>query len=477
MTTLTAPARLDVTEKQATAYCIPLWLRDRQIREATQRVPGRLAPQAEARPDPIAVVGFGPSLSDTWEQVRGFRYVMSCSGSHRFLVERGIVPTWHCAVDPRPHKVALIGPPQAATEYLIASTCHRAVFDHLEGFAVKLWHVFDATTDGLRVLPPGEWLITGGCDVGLRALTLAGCLGFRDLHVFGLDGCARDEMKHAAAHPNAVTKWRECEYEGVVYQTTPGMLEAARQLWHELDQMPAVTAMFYGEGLVQAMAKRYVPKPGVNGAAFLNAVAFAKPALISAEYRDLNARLHAENPYYGSGGARHAPTVLKLLGDPRLRSVLDYGAGKRTLARELAGAGVPIWEYDPAVPEIAESPRPADLVVATDVLEHVEPEHLRAVLGDLQRCVLQVGYFTIHTGPAQKTLADGRNTHLTQKDAHWWRQKLQAYFGVAKLWVIGPEVHALVGPKTTEKPARARVSVVSALPPEADECGAVGAIV
>ncbi len=398
----------------------------------------------EPRPEPVAVVNFGPSLNDTWEQIRDFTYVITCSGAHRFLVERGILPTWHVEVDPRAHKVELIGPPQQATEYLIASTCHAKVFDHLEGHRVLLWHVFDSAEEGIRALPPGEWAVTGGCSVGLRTLTIAGFLGFRDLHVFGMDGCEGASGKHAAAHPSQPKGHAITVYNGVEYRTTPSMLAAAQQTWHELDQMPAVRATFYGEGLVQAMAKDYVPKPKQSAKAFQNVVGFVKPMLISAEYADLNRRLHRENLAYGVGGGRHAETVLKLCSGMGSTSVLDYGSGKGYLAKALP---FPIWEYDPAVPGKESAPRPSDLVCCTDVLEHIEPEKLAFVLEDLRRCTRKVGYFVIHTGPASKTLPDGRNTHLIQEGLQWWQAKLSAYFTVGKIIPRGPELHAIVGPK------------------------------
>jgi hypothetical protein len=437
------------SQKQSTTYCIPLWLRDEQIKQAVRRVSGRIRPH-DPRPEPAAIVGYGPSLNDTWEKVRDFRYVISCSGAHRFLVERGIVPTHHIEVDPRPHKVELIGPPQRETEYLIASTCHAAVFDHLEGFNVKLWHVFDASEDGSRIIPRGDWAITGGCDAGLRALTIGSFLGFRDLHVFGLDGCARD-TKHAGSHPNALHKFSPCEYEGKTYYTTPGLLAAAQQVWHELDQIPKVRATFYGEGLIQAMARNYTQKPE-RGTSDENLVAVARPELISAGYRELNAQLHETNLAYGVGGGKHAPTVIKLAESIKTRSVLDYGCGKGYLAKAIPW---PIWEYDPAIPGKEEPPRPADLVVATDVLEHIEPERLFYVLDDLRRCVRQVGYFVIHTGPAQKTLADGRNTHLIQRGEKWWGKKLGRFFHVARIFNRGGELHVVVAPKPVKRPSLA----------------------
>lgn len=436
---------LDATKKQKVEYCIPLWLRDDQIRHACRAVTERFVPVKEPRTDPVAIVGYGPSLRETWEKIRDYRYIVTCSGSHRFLIDRGIIPTWHVEVDPRDHKIALLGDPHPDVEYLTASTCHPRYFQHLSGFKVRLWHIFDATEEGRRLLPAGEWLVTGGCDAGLRAMTMASLLGFRDLHVFGLDGCAVAEgaERHAGEHPNGKQKYKPCEYGGRTYWTTPGMLEAARQVGHELNQMPAVKATFHGDGLIQAMMADYVPAP--NPAA--DVVAVLKPELISAHYREQNAQLHRENMLYGVGGDRHADVVLTLIQKLNTRSVLDYGCGKGLLGRALAQKNIPIWEYDPAIPGKDESPRPADLVVCTDVLEHIEPENLHAVLGDLQRVVRKVGYFTIHTGPAQKTLPDGRNTHLIQQGHEWWDRTLSQFFQVGKIAPMGAELHVVVGRK------------------------------
>jgi len=440
---------LDAAAKQDVVYCIPLWLRDLQIEAAIQRIKKRIEPGYEPRTERCAIACFGPSLNDTWEQLRDFPVVISCSGAHKFLVERGIIPTYHVEVDPRPHKTALIGPPQQDTIYLIASTCHAAVFDHLEGHDVRLWHVFDSAEDGIRTLPHGEWALTGGCSVGLRTLTIAGFLGFRDLHVFGMDGCEGPTGKHADAHPNQPKGHAECEYpagSGRMWRTTPGMLAAAQGTWHELDQMPAVKATFYGEGLVQAMAKDYAPKPVESGKSFEKSVGFRKPELISAEYAALNAQLHRENLAYGVGGAKHAPAVKAMKQRMNAESVLDYGCGKGQLAKAL---DFPIWEYDPAIPGKEASPKPADLVICSDVLEHVEPDKINWVLNDLQRVIRKVGYFVIHTGPAGKTLPDGRNTHLLQQPRSWWEQKLSKRFRVEEVKQQGPLLHFVVSPKAS----------------------------
>lgn len=450
------PKVLEIDQKQKTSYCIPLWLRDEQIRLAIARKLPRIQPYdgEKGRPDKVAVVCYGPSLSQTWEEIKNFKYIITCSGAHKFLIDRDIIPTWHVEVDPREHKIKLIGDPHKDVEYLVASTCHPKVFEHLEGQNVKLWHVFDNDAEAKRVLPPGEWALTGGCDVGLRAMAIAHFFGFVDLHVFGKDGCMGDTGYHASEHPNqAPPQCFKTEYRGKTYYTTPSILEAAKQTFHELDVMPDVKVKFYGEGLVQEMFKDYKPKykPGQ----IRPILGIVKQELISSDYKELNKKLHEDNLAYGVGGDRHLKIVLNLCEKFKTKNVLDYGCGKGRLARAMPWQ---IAEYDPAIPGKEQTPKPADIVICTDVLEHIEPDKLDFVLDDLHRCTLMVGYFTIHTGPAMKTLADGRNAHLIQQNDEWWAKKLAPYFLlnqiiklVDKEGNLVPELHVTAAPRKIEK--------------------------
>lgn len=442
---------LDITQPVAIAYCIPNWLRDLQIQAALARPIARLQYDAAlTREGPIAVVGYGPSLATTWPALADYAHIITCSGAHRFLRDRGIVPTWHLDVDPRPHKVALLGAPHPDTTYLLASACHPDLFDHLADSRVELWHVFDPSDEGARRLPPGEWAVTGGANAGLRAMAMGRLLGFRALHVFGMDGCAGPTGQHAGTHPNQPPTTHPCTYcdvegcpeRGTVYQTTSAFMDCARQTFHELTQLADVNATFAGEGLVQHLARHWVRQPP-KGVAMLCG---SRPEVISPGYRDLNRTLHATNMYYGVGGSRHAEMVRKLAAELKTTVLLDYGCGKGQLADALP---FPIWEYDPAIPGKDAAPRPADLVVCTDVLEHIEPEHLEGVLCDLVRCVRHIGYLTINTRPSTKALPDGRNAHLILESAAWWRAQLARHFAVAKMFEQGPELHVLVAPLGT----------------------------
>ena len=154
--------------------------------------------------------------------------------------------------------------------------------------------------------------------------------------------------------------------------------------------------------------------------------------MISPEYLAEQQRLH-ENPKYGVASTLFAPIVAQLIRENGWHSVHDYGAGKRRLKEALDGFGVKVEysAYDPVFPEYG-SPQPADLVCCIDVLEHIEPDHLDAVLDDLQR-ITTIGFLTIHTGAALKVLSDGRNAHLIQKPSSWWLPKLCERFEIVHL--------------------------------------------
>jgi hypothetical protein len=117
------------------------------------------------------------------------------------------------------------------------------------------------------------------------------------------------------------------------------------------------------------------------------------------------------------------------------KSVLDYGAGKQRLrqsASRIFDSGVQYVPYDPAFPDYGE-PQICDMVVCIDVLEHVELECLNDVLIHIWENMGYAGFFTVHTGPAQKVLPDGRNAHLIQRGSEWWLPKLSKFFRVHDL--------------------------------------------
>ena len=158
--------------------------------------------------------------------------------------------------------------------------------------------------------------------------------------------------------------------------------------------------------------------------------------LISEGYRELNRQLHATNDGYGRSGHRWADLVRDVVSQTQATSVLDYGCGKRTLEEAL---GYAIRNYDPAVEGLDTPPEPADVVVCTDVLEHVEPDSLDDVVAHLRSLTQKVCVLVVATRPAKKTLADGRNAHLIQWPIGAWLGKLCMAFEPLNVQNFGGE--------------------------------------
>ncbi len=156
---------------------------------------------------------------------------------------------------------------------------------------------------------------------------------------------------------------------------------------------------------------------------------------ISDEYLKEQKKLH-ENPNYGIASTQFASSVANLIRQSKAKSLTDYGAGKQRLWSSLEKLevtdGLQYQPYDPAFPEYG-PPKAADLVCCIDVLEHIEPELLNNVLQELSTLVTRAGFFTIHQGPAGKTLSDGRNAHLIQKPTSWWLPRLSQFFEISLL--------------------------------------------
>ena len=144
--------------------------------------------------------------------------------------------------------------------------------------------------------------------------------------------------------------------------------------------------------------------------------------LITPEYRELNRQLHQDNEHYGTSGKQWREAVRALSEHGRL-AILDYGCGKQTLKAAL-GPAYRVTGYDPCIEGLDTPPEPHDVVVCGDVMEHIEPELVMNVLMDVRRLAKKTAFFVIGMQPAKKTLADGRNAHLSLHTQAQWVVKL-----------------------------------------------------
>ncbi len=151
--------------------------------------------------------------------------------------------------------------------------------------------------------------------------------------------------------------------------------------------------------------------------------------MISPAYKALLTKTHADVPEWGSAnGAKYVEGISKII-TPGM-SVIDYGCGKGSAGRALLERepSLRVTYYDPGIPKWSAPPAGKfDLVVCLDVLEHIEPEHVDAVIAHLRALAKGPLYLCIFTRLARQMLADGRNAHLIVQPAEWWLAKLRAH--------------------------------------------------
>ena len=133
---------------------------------------------------------------------------------------------------------------------------------------------------------------------------------------------------------------------------------------------------------------------------------------------------------YGNASVKLLARFLPHIRELGPASIMDYGCGQSTLVDFLKySPSVKVFRYDPAIAEIAAKPvEKVDLIINTDVLEHIPEEDLNDLLNDIATTAKHA-IFSIDMSPSQHLLPDGRNAHITIRQSGWWKDKLSEHFG------------------------------------------------
>ena len=158
-------------------------------------------PQVEPYETQDKVIGLvvgGQTLEETFpdllEKRKNGMPVVSVNGSHKYCMERGLVPSAMVMLDSREFNNRFVTPIAKDCKYFISSQCHPSVFDRLEdcGSKVWIWHCAgDTDNEDLLKEQYGDkyFTIMGGSTVTLRAIHLFRMLGFSKFEVYGFDSC------------------------------------------------------------------------------------------------------------------------------------------------------------------------------------------------------------------------------------------------------------------------------------------------
>lgn len=177
-----------------------------------------------AKEGAVAIVGGGPSLKQTWEQLRDFKgKIVALNGAHHFLIERGIVP-WACVLmDAQPSTIEFIKPSHAKVKYFVASQVDTPVINALlrSKRYLRLFHL--NTPEWEAQAQVMEDAVNSAGTVASAALCVLHMIGFRTFHLFGVDSCITDSHHAYEQKQNDKDAIFTVEFEGKKYRCTDWM--------------------------------------------------------------------------------------------------------------------------------------------------------------------------------------------------------------------------------------------------------------
>lgn len=209
----------------------------------------------------IQIIGYGPSLRTTWMRIDPSLPVMTVSGAHNFLVERGIDPTHHVDMDPRPHKLQFIADPHPSTHFIMASCCNPLAWSLLRASTVSVFHVWNgaATETWCANNNQTSAMVYTGSHVGACAMRIAQLLGYSRLIVHGMDMSFTAAGDHAGVHGGLRHPRETRRVGGKDFITSKISINMAEEMLHRLGT-DEIDVTFYGDGMLQALvAERNLP--------------------------------------------------------------------------------------------------------------------------------------------------------------------------------------------------------------------------
>lgn len=164
--------------------------------------------------------------------------------------------------------------------------------------------------------------------------------------------------------------------------------------------------------------------------------------MITAEAEREKYRRMFAHPSYriGSPGQREVVNFLRRVPWTKGDTLVDLGAGCGWASRDLAKAGLNVFMLDivKSVDEDINLPfiesclwtlpesLQFDWIYSVDVMEHIPPEHVDAVLDGMAKMTRRGGVIQVAMFPDDHGKFIGEKLHLTVMPEEWWREKIAA---------------------------------------------------
>lgn len=169
------------------------------------------------RPEKICLVGSGPSLNDSLEEIRQLVWeganLVTMNGAYQWCIDHNLRPNTQIIMDARASNARFLEPAVPHCRYVLASQCAPEIWDAVEGRPdVWIFHALvKGDTDISKTLDAhyaGNWIgVGGGVTVASRAIYLLRTAGYIRYELYGIDCCWRGDTHHAfPQHENAGDK-------------------------------------------------------------------------------------------------------------------------------------------------------------------------------------------------------------------------------------------------------------------------------
>lgn len=205
--------------------------------------------------EPLYIVCSGPSLLDTWEELKDCKgTIWALNGAFDWLCRQGIRPDYGICLAGENQILNYFQEIQSGDKFLFASQTHPELVDRAldRGGSVTLWHT--QHPDDWEMPTPRGKRIFGGGTVGSRSFELAYVLGYRDVHVLGMDACISDDGRIAVDLPMYEDRRQDLKtwfIKGRAFVALPSHARQVEDFASILRPLDGMDVTFYGDGLMQ----------------------------------------------------------------------------------------------------------------------------------------------------------------------------------------------------------------------------------
>lgn len=235
------------------AVCPPSVFR-RYIDENQKHGLGEIVP-GEVKTTPLYIVGSGPSLSETWTELAGRPgEIWALNAAFDWLCRKNIRPDYGICLAAEDAILRYFQDAGRGDKFLFASQTHPELVDRVRerGGHVTLWHPAHPEWWGLP--SPKGYQICGGGTVGTRAIDLAWVLGFREIHILGVDACLSVDGRIAVETPmyeEHRKNLRTFLVNGRAFVAMPSHARQVEDFAAVIRPLEGLSVTLYGDGLLQ----------------------------------------------------------------------------------------------------------------------------------------------------------------------------------------------------------------------------------